>query len=869
MAKRDFLIAMFVLVFLWGGYTTAGAQANPFDSLKHILKAAPSDEARVDILISFADDLYDSEQDTAFYFTKQAHELATAIKYKKGIKHALIFLGYRFGILGEFQKSLHYHRQAERVAPGEADLQGYNYVMMGNIYRDLGHYDSSEFFYKKAIAVLSEKDSPRRLAYVYKNFGNVNMIQWKTEAALLYLNKALMIYRKLNEIGGVADILNAKGSVYLNQSDFKNAKLYCDSALRLAIHVNDETLLARCYQNHGELYFKASNYSKSLEMLFLSLDFAEKLQHKQMMASTLMKIGEVYEEPGQNEISLQYFFLGLKLAEQIGAKLEIGRALSEVAWIYKNLGRYDLAMHYIERSFKVRNEIGDSHGLSNCYNIRGLIHYARKNYPEALRDFEKAISIRESINHFGGVTASTYNMALVYEDLGQLDRAYEYQVMGMEAEKKVGNTYGLGVSYNSLGSLCIKMGKTNEAFRYLQLAKEIGEKTSSKNILRYNMEYFSVYYEKLGNLKKAIEYQKLTNSLKDSLYSEASILKFAEMQALYQLEKKDQEIKLLNQNQEIQDNKLKLQQSRIRQQGIVIAAVIIGFVLVSALSVITYRYTKKIKKANQEITEKQEEIQAQSEELIEANQTIARINKNLEAKIDERTSALQQAYKELDIFFYRSSHDFRRPLTTFLGLSEVAKITVKDPNALELFAKVKETATNLDKMLVKLQSISDVGAQQLVYKEVLIKEIVDNVYQDFHDELQLKKIKTTCEVKLKNTFISYPAMVKLIVENLVENAIHFSGVHDPYVHVEAVQQGDQLKLSVQDNGQGIRDEYHDKIFEMYFRANERSKGNGLGLYIAKKAVEKLNGVILVNSLLGAGTTFTILLPLENHHHHSS
>ena len=64
-------------------------------------------------------------------------------------------------------------------------------------------------------------------------------------------------------------------------------------------------------------------------------------------------------------------------------------------------------------------------------------------------------------------------------------------------------------------------------------------------------------------------------------------------------------------------------------------------------------------------------------------------------------------------------------------------------------------------------------------------------------------------------------------------------------------------MEVQDNGEGIPEEFKDRIFEMYFRANERSKGNGLGLYIVKKAVEKLGGTIGLKSELYTGSTFTI------------
>ena len=173
---------------------------------------------------------------------------------------------------------------------------------------------------------------------------------------------------------------------------------------------------------------------------------------------------------------------------------------------------------------------------------------------------------------------------------------------------------------------------------------------------------------------------------------------------------------------------------------------------------------------------------------------------------------------------------------------------------------MKETATNLDKMLVKLQSISDVGTQQLVYKEVFLKEILDNVLEGFKNDIDHANIKIRTSINLHTSFYSYPAMVRIIIDNLVENSIAFATMRDPAIDIRAYNMSDNVVIMVEDNGQGIDPTLQEKVFDMYFRGNERSKGNGLGLYIVKKAVEKLNGAIELTSTLGGGATFRIVLP---------
>jgi signal transduction histidine kinase len=370
-----------------------------------------------------------------------------------------------------------------------------------------------------------------------------------------------------------------------------------------------------------------------------------------------------------------------------------------------------------------------------------------------------------------------------------------------------------------------------------------------------------------GNLSEALLYERKSVQLTDSIFSETGSSRLAEMETFYKLEQKEQQLKEIDQIRNQREQELVIQKELAQRQQIIIGVSAFAIVLLVLAGIVGYQYykaksevNKQLKRLNKDILEQKEEIQVQSEELLTASNTISTINKQLEAKIEERTYELKQAYKELDTFFYRSSHDFRRPITTFLGLAGVASITVKDPVSLELFEKVKETARGLDKMLQKLQSISDLGAQQMIYKEVFLKELMDEILDGFREPLQQKRITVHTDVKENSSFLSYPVLIKLIFENLIENAIHFAAFENPYVKIKVRLDDRQMELEVEDNGQGIPEEYQSRIFEMYFRANERSKGNGLGLYITKKAVERLGGWIGFSSQHNKGSVFVVRIP---------
>jgi len=101
----------------------------------------------------------------------------------------------------------------------------------------------------------------------------------------------------------------------------------------------------------------------------------------------------------------------------------------------------------------------------------------------------------------------------------------------------------------------------------------------------------------------------------------------------------------------------------------------------------------------------------------------------------------------------------------------------------------------------------------------------------------------------------------MVFNNLISNAFKFSALYkeDPFIEISATITPENTTLRVLDNGIGIKQQYLNNIFDMFFRATDSNYGSGLGLYIAKEAVQKMGGEIIVESEYGSGTNFTITL----------
>jgi signal transduction histidine kinase len=111
-------------------------------------------------------------------------------------------------------------------------------------------------------------------------------------------------------------------------------------------------------------------------------------------------------------------------------------------------------------------------------------------------------------------------------------------------------------------------------------------------------------------------------------------------------------------------------------------------------------------------------------------------------------------------------------------------------------------------------------------------------------------------------FYSDPKRLQILFNNLVSNAFRYHDLskETPFIKVQVTFDQNHAVIQVSDNGKGVHPEHVGNIFEMFYRATDDSKGSGLGLYIVKETVEKLQGIIQVHSVPREGTTFTLRIP---------
>ena len=275
-------------------------------------------------------------------------------------------------------------------------------------------------------------------------------------------------------------------------------------------------------------------------------------------------------------------------------------------------------------------------------------------------------------------------------------------------------------------------------------------------------------------------------------------------------------------------------------------------------------------------------LSATVNERMVAQRTLLEFNENLEAKVLERTKALHEEIltrkeaeiklqktnqelskrnTELDNFVYSVSHDLRAPIASVLGLINLARkdkdLAMKD-TYLEM---INNSALQQDHFIKEILDQSRNSRLDVRREEILFQPIIDETFSQLSFATPTgKAVEKIISVQQEKPFYCDRWRLKVILNNIISNAIRYRNGRDPVIRVNVDITEEGAKVCIEDNGKGIAKEHLKNVCRMFYRATDDGAGSGLGLYIVKEAIDKLNGSIKIDSVEGEGTTVQLMIP---------
>ncbi|HEY5918441.1 MAG TPA: ATP-binding protein [Chryseolinea sp.] len=291
---------------------------------------------------------------------------------------------------------------------------------------------------------------------------------------------------------------------------------------------------------------------------------------------------------------------------------------------------------------------------------------------------------------------------------------------------------------------------------------------------------------------------------------------------------------------------------------------------------------RELYQLNQDVETQNEEIQAQSEELMQSQESLLtahheidrqkseleKQNLKLEQSLDVKSKDLLNTNQQLVVqnhelqqFSYTVSHNLRGPVASMLGLMNIYHLSENADEKSSVFKLMEKSAHSLETVIHDLNKIIDIRKDKFQATEKVSLEAEVNLITHSLNVFITEKDVTIRRNFEANEIISIKAYVNSILYNLISNAIQYrSAERSLVIDLTSYRKDDFVVIEVTDNGLGIDlDRYRGDLFKLYKRFHTHIEGKGLGLYLVKQQVEKMNGRIEVNSVPGEWTRFSVFM----------
>ncbi|MCA0930865.1 GHKL domain-containing protein [Lutimonas saemankumensis] len=793
------------------------------DSLKTLLKeSSKEDTERVRLLNEFARlSFYNRELIQGFEATIKAIQLSKKIGYKEG---EVLYHETLAAFLGDGDMVAFHHQKARMLNAQLSKSDSFAEVQVPEGYPD----PITDAYSKKLIDALEHfKDVDQReiLATIYTHlgyyyFGNERFIELKSVHA-----EAIDIYKELEELYPIFLYYSYGTYLAYRMGDNDEMQRIDNEIQKLVASIQDNSETGPLNFILANYYARNNKQTVAIEHYLKCIDFFESIEDYLLLASVYSEMTNLYTNLEMFSKAAEAMENRIRIIETHGLKLNNFAEYNRAMWTMYDSKNYIKAYYYRDRMEELITEQNKEHFLADNYSVEGHILLDQKKFEDAIPLLKNALEISLRINRFQSDEWEAFRLADCYYQIKDYNNALKYALKSEELLD--GGNLRLNRNLNLLLS-DIYDARNNEILAY-------------KHLKNY------------------------ANLIKESQEAEvASLIMRNEVRSV--LEKKEKEIDLLEQEQELREQENKAQRLWI----ISIAGALLTALL---LSLILYRNNKNRQKANRILQKQKERIQETLTELKATQSQLIQSEKM--ASLGELTAGI--------------AHEIQNPLNFVNNFSEVNSELIEEMleelekgNLNEVKSLSKDIDENEQKIIFHGKRADSIVKGMLQHSRSSDgkKEPVDiNILCDEYLRLSYHGLRAkdkSFNATMKTEFDEQIGKINIVAQdigrvvlNLITNAFHAvdekkkGGAKDyePRVTVRTEKLAKNIKIMVKDNANGVPKEILDKIFQPFFTTKPTGQGTGLGLSLSYDIVKAHGGELQVETKKDKGTTFSILLPI--------
>lgn len=621
------------------------------------------------------------------------------------------------------------------------------------------------------------------------------------------------------------------------------AVTYASQALEKAKTLNDDALWAKAAQILASAEFINGNFNPAKEHYTEALLHFTNTNNKKSIADVSASLGGLYFAQGNLTTASDFYLKALRLFEEEHNKTGMVNMYSALSNLYSRQNNFSKSIEYGLKAINSYEESSDKLMALVGYDNIGNMYIQQKDLPKAKFYFNKSLRLYSDMRNNAGIASTYIQLGNIEYETGNPENAVTYFKKALDISNNLKIQPLTVACYNALGKAFIELKLYSKAIEQFNRSVAIAKQMNLKIELDEAYEGLALVYKITNSDEKAQTFSALSKELKDSLYNDSTLKRLNDQLLVYESEKQQQQIVLLNKEQQIQENEIKRQRER--------ANIMIGaFSVLGILLVIVLIFAFQNRKIAHNLRKQQIELIEKSNSILEQKEKLDQLN-NVK-----------------DRFFSIISHDLRNNLTTMKLYFDL--ISHQDYVASDHSEITKQISGSVENTIDLLENLLIWASAQIKGVPIHIQKL--NMHTLTQENINLlgsiaHQKNITLQNNVDESVIAFGDMdmINLVLRNLISNAIKFTNengnvlIHGNMLTTECI-------IEVRDNGIGISEENMPRLFNQYehptTKGTGNEKGTGLGLMLCKDFIERNGGSIWVKSEKNKGSSFFFNLPLK-------
>lgn len=617
-------------------------------------------------------------------------------------------------------------------------------------------------------------------------------------------------------------------------SDFDSSKKHYEDAVAFAQKSEELALEADGWYALGVLYWDRGDYGPALDCDHRTLNIYLQLKDEPNIAMATMGMGVTLSEMGMNQLAMEKYIVARDMYIKQKDWESLCLLYMNMGVAFSSLGKSPEAMSKYLEALRIADSLNLPGDRADIYlNLGSELEDSLSH--ESLIYYEKALEIYEAEDYQSNIALVLGNLAGTHTLLGDYGKAQSFATRGRILAEKINDQASLAYLHYVLADLNLGMKKYPTAIAHLDSSQGISDTYDYLHQTVDNLYLRGEIFAGMGDYEKAFEYSGKYISFKDSLELANDANRTDQMMVVFENEKRDKQIALLQAEVESDETLSTL-------KTILLGVSVFALLALAFFGFSRYRALAQSRKANLELQT--------------LNSQLAHEKKMAEAGMRAKTE-----------FLSTMTHELRTPLNAVLGAINMMLMDKHTPEQKENLDILKFSSTNLLHLINNILDFSKLEANKVLLEqhEVRLHELLNQILGGNRVTAKAKRIdlKGQWNADLPKIIRSDATRLTQVLTNLIGNAIKFTDEGEVILRVESpssTSESCRLKFSVIDTGIGISQDKQNLIFESFSQGEEfitrKYGGTGLGLAISRRIVEMLGGTLSVKSEPNVGSEFS-------------